>query len=274
MSPIHLSSKHNSVVKLMRAVAVQSHRAPSDLLLAEGIRALEEVSKAGCYVEAALISDSFGNESREAKLLEAWADTNVDLYRVPNRLLDSISAVRANQGAIALIRVPVLQLEDVAVSRRPLILCACDIQDPGNLGTLIRSAAAAGADMVCTTPGTVSARNTKSVRASAGAIFHIAVVEQVTPARFLEYCESRQIRAYRAAAHAGDSHFEVDLRGAVALVLGNEARGSRDQDWPGVSLVHIAMAARVESINVAAAGAVLLFEAFRQRAAARPNSDK
>jgi TrmH family RNA methyltransferase len=151
------------------------------------------------------------------------------------------------------------------LQEHPLILCAAGVQDPGNIGALVRSAAAAGADMVCTTSGTVSARNPKAVRASAGAIFRLPVVEHLPPPELRRYCEQRQIRMYRAEAEAAVDYRRVDLRESAALVLGNEARGAADPEWADAPAIRIPMAKGVESLNVAAAGAVLLFEAARQR---------
>ncbi len=262
-----LTSKSNTLIKLMRLVASQSHRAPADLVLAEGIRTLEEAYRAGCRIEAALVSDRFGENDRETALLHAWHKIRAKVYRVPENLLRSVSEVHAHQGALALVEVPVASLNEQLLLEKPLVLNACGIQDPGNLGTLVRSAAAAGATLVCTAPKTVSARNPKAIRASAGSFFHIPVVEQVPAREFLEYCRARHIRPYRAEAGGGLPYFEVEFNCAVALLLGNEGRGASDEDWRDAAPVHVPMAAGIESLNVAAAGAVLLFEAYRQRKA-------
>jgi TrmH family RNA methyltransferase len=271
MPVFQLASKTNPVIKLFRAVITRAQRAPADLVLAEGIRILEEANRSGCLIEAAIVSDRFGQMTREQALLDVWTARDAKIYRTTEKVLGSISDVRTSQGAMALVRLPLAILENQSASRPPLIVCACNIQDPGNLGTLIRSALGAGVTMIVTTPGTVSARGSKTVRASAGAVFHIPITEEVTPERFREYCQSRKIHLYRTAARAGLPYFSVDLRGGVALLLGNEARGTADETWPEAESLHIPMSQEVESLNVAAAGAVLLFEAHRQRSL-RPNA--
>lgn len=268
MSIVRLTSKDSPLIKMIRLVASQARRAPSDLVLVEGLRSLEEAASAGCPIEAVLLSASFGADLREKQLLEAWASAGVRLYRAADSLISGLSDVRAPQGALALVRAPELRLKDVRLLYNPLILCACAVQDPGNLGTLIRAAAGAAAAMVCTTPGTVSARNPKAVRASAGTCFRIPVVERVPPREFLSYCREHEARVWRTDAHAGIACFEADLRSPAAILLGNEAQGISQPEWGTVPSIHIPMAPGVESLNVGTAGAILLFEAYRQRSTA------
>jgi TrmH family RNA methyltransferase len=265
MGIVRLTSKDNPLLKTIRLVASQARRAPADLVLVEGLRSLEEAAGAGCPIETVLLSDSFGADIRENQLLEGWASAGVRLYRAADSVISGLSDVRAPQGAIALVRVPKLRLKDVPLPHNPLILCACAVQDPGNLGTLIRTAAGAAAAMVCTTPGTASARNPKAVRASAGACFRIPVVEGVPPREFLSYCREHEVRIWRTDAHAGVACFEADLRSPSAILLGNEAQGISQPEWEPAPSIHIPMAPGVESLNVGAAGAILLFEAYRQR---------
>ncbi len=260
-----LSSKDNPLIKMMRLVSIQARRAPSDVVLAEGLRVLEEATKGGCSLEAILISENFGQEPREKSLLNAWIDAGVSIRRATSAVVKGLSGVVTSQGALALVRVPRLALMDVKPPRNPLILCLCGIQDPGNLGTLIRSACAAGATLVCCLAGTVSARNPKALRASAGAFFRIPVVEGLLAADFLEYCRARCISVVKADARGRHPVWSLDFSGPSALLLGNETRGVWNDEWAEIPSVHIPMRAGTESLNVAVAGAILLFEALRQR---------
>ena len=116
------------------------------------------------------------------------------VYRASAPVYQYITGVVSPQGALALVAVPHCILGDVALPRESIIACASGVQDPGNLGSLIRTSAAAGCAFVCTTPGTVSARNPKAVRASAGTFFRIPVVEQVEPAAVIAYAQERELR--------------------------------------------------------------------------------
>jgi TrmH family RNA methyltransferase len=236
-------------------------------VLAEGLRVLEEATASGHTITAAILAGGFGATPRERALIEAWSTAGVRMYRAGARALRSVSSVPEPQGALALVRVPANRLPDFARAHQVAVLCACGLQDPGNLGTLIRTAAAAGCSLLCTTPGTVSPRNPKAVRASAGAFFRLAVAENVTAAEVLAFGREHRLQVYRTDAHLGRECFRADLRSPFALLLGNEAHGFEADAWAGLPPLRIPMAPGVESLNVAAAGAIILFEALRQRCA-------
>jgi RNA methyltransferase, TrmH family len=264
MAVAELTSRDNPLLKTIRLITSGSKRSPEELVLAEGIRVLEEAIKADCSLEAAIFSDQFGSLPRERELMNSLHSQKTPLYKVNARLFKSVSSVQTPQGVMALIRAPHLRLSDVNPGESPLILYCSGIQDPGNMGTLIRTAAAAGVAVVCTEKGTVSARNPKSIRASAGAFFHLAPVESVEILDFLEYCRSRFIQPYRTDVQEGLNYMEADLRRPCAILLGNEGSGL-SKNLSGVPSIRIPMNKRIESLNVAVAGAILLFEAARQR---------
>jgi TrmH family RNA methyltransferase len=141
-----------------------------------------------------------------------------------------------------------------------LVVAADRLADPGNLGTVLRSAEAAGVDAVALAPGTVDPFNPKVVRASAGALFHVPIV---APAD-LDAVRAAGLRLVGTSSHLGIPHTEVDWTGRVAIVLGNEAHGLAD-DAAVDQWVRIEHAGRAESLNVAMAATVLCFEAARAR---------
>jgi TrmH family RNA methyltransferase len=263
-----LTSKDNPILKTMRLVAAQARSAPAEIVLAEGLRTLEEATSAGHPIVAVFLSESFGDGAREKALLESWRSRKVKPYRVPAPLFRQISGVITPQGAAALIRVPARRLREMRVGRQPLVLTIDGVQDPGNLGTLLRTAAAARCSMVCCMPGTVSARSPKVIRASAGAFFHVPLVESVSTPDFFHFCRTNRIAIFASSVREGATHTAVDLRKSCAILLGNEGCGVSSDEWRQVCRVRIPMAAGVESLNVAIAGAILLFEARRQRATA------
>ncbi len=265
MKASRIESRENPLIRTIRRVAGASRQAPEELVIAEGIRVLEEVERAGCEIEAAVFSENFGSYPREQKLLQAWTLRAIRLCRVPESLFEYISGVRTPQGCLALVRIPILSLSNVRPSPESLILFACGIQDPGNLGTLIRTAAAAGATLVCSSRGTVSARNPKAVRASAGAFFHLPVAENIGIADFRVYCEHNAIRLYRTDTRGGTVYAKAELRSSCAVLLGNESGGLSEKEFAGIPAIRIPMAKGVESLNVAMAGSIILFEAYRQR---------
>jgi TrmH family RNA methyltransferase len=250
---------------MIRLILSGSRRAPAGFAVAEGIRVLGEIDACGCRIEAILISETFGRAAKEQELLQHWLAKNVRICQTSESLFRSASDVRTPQGAIALVRFPEWTLDAMEPGPHALSLLACGIQDPGNLGTIIRAAAAAGASSVCIAKETVSARNPKAVRASAGAVFRIPIVEQVEIRDFLAYCGRHSIQAYRTDVLRGLPHTRVDLKSPCAILLGNEGSGITQHECADLPVICIPMAREVESLNVAMAGAIILFEAMRQR---------
>ncbi len=261
-----LTSRDNPLLKTIRLISSGSHRVPNQFVIAEGIRVLEEVNEAGHEIEAVLISEDFGSAPRENQLLSEWRTAKIRICKANAKLFQSISTVQTSQGAIALVKLPEVSLSSVIPKPEWLMVCACGIQDPGNLGTLIRTAAASGADLVCTIKGTVSARNPKTIRSSAGSFFSFPVVEHTEIAEFRRYCAVHSIRPYRTHAREGVIYTEADLKFPCAILLGNEGGGIPEEDFSAFQPIRIPMAEGIESLNVAIAGAIILFEARRQRA--------
>ncbi len=263
-----LTSKNNPLFKSIRFLASGSRRAPEDMVLAEGIRVLEEVNRSPYKIESVVISENFGTLPRERALLQIWKSRGVRFHMLSAALFESLSCLQTPQGAIALVKIPQGSLPS---QKEPaaLVVYACGIQDPGNLGTLIRAAAAAGATLFCTSKETVSARNPKVIRSSAGLYFHLTPVEHVDFSEFRRYCRTHSIRLYRTDTRDGVPHTESDLKSSCALLLGNEGSGMNKDNYPGIPALRIPMARGTESLNVALAGAVILFEASRQRSASR-----
>jgi RNA methyltransferase, TrmH family len=171
-------------------------------------------------------------------------------------------------GVAALARMAERAPGDVLGAAGPLALVLVGVSDPGNAGTLLRSAEASGAGFVAFCDGSVDPFGPKCVRSSAGSVLRLAVVRDGDSADALAACAEHGRRTVGTVVRAGTPYDTLDLRGPVALVLGNEAHGLP----PGVAAavdeaVTIPMAGRAESLNVAMAGTILCFEALRQRRA-------
>jgi TrmH family RNA methyltransferase len=171
-------------------------------------------------------------------------------------VIERVASTESPQPILAVVRIPPSSLDLAAVG---LVLVADRIADPGNLGTILRSAEAAGVDGVVLTAGSVDPFNPKVVRASAGALFRVPVLEAG-----LASVRAAGLRTIGTSSHRGCAHVDADLTGRIALVVGNEARGLPDDaqvdEW-----VTIRHHGRAESLNVAMAATVLCFEAARQR---------
>jgi TrmH family RNA methyltransferase len=183
--------------------------------------------------------------------------TSADVFPLAEGVLERVASTERPQPNLAIVRMPseVMTLDDAS-----LLVVADELSDPGNLGTILRSAEAAGADAVVLTPGSVDPYNPKAVRSSAGAIFHVPVFEAT-----LDEVRAAKLRLVGTSSHQGLAHTDADWSGRLAIVLGSEAHGLPD-DAPVDTWVRIAHRGRAESLNVAMAGTILVFEAARHRA--------
>lgn len=170
---------------------------------------------------------------------------------------ERITAMETPTGVFAVVRARTWP--DETLGRARFVAVADRLADPGNLGTLLRSAEAAGVDAVVVTPGTVDVLNPKVVRASAGALFHVPVV-----AAELDDVRAAGLRLVGTSSHRGVAHTAADWTGRIAVVFGSEAHGL-DAGTPVDGWVRIEHAGRTESLNVAMAATVLLLEASRSR---------
>ena len=188
------------------------------------------------------------------------------MLSVSEDVLASVVSTEAPQPMAALARVPRFVLQDVfgAEGSVPLVMVSAGLQDPGNLGTLVRSAEAFGATGMVLLPGTVNLWNAKTLRASSGSAFRLPVVHCEND-EWLQAVRERGVRLLAAVVRDGDPA-EVDLRGPVAVLIGNEGAGL-SQVWIDAAdgRISIPCPGRTESLNAAVAGSVLLYEASRLR---------
>ena len=232
--------------------------------MVEGPTLVREAIAAGAAIEAVFVAPGGGGVGAEA-----WGH-GLRVYDLADGVLERVAGTVTPQPVLAIVQmgdVPLAHLAPAAVDDRPVIVCA-DVRDPGNLGTVLRSAEAAGAAGVVCCDGTVDAYNPKCVRASAGAVFHVPLVVGGAPVPVLAGLRDAGRRCVGAVARRGAAHTDQDLAG-TALVMGNESNGlpaGVEEHLDG--FVHIPMEGRGESLNVGMACTVLCFEAARQRRAA------
>ncbi len=252
-----ITSATNPLIKLAAKLHRRRHRQAHGLCLLEGTRLVQDALTIGAAFHTCFITAA----AREAQPdLAAQLQQACPLYLVPPALLDKISETVSPQSIAAVVPIPDLRLPSAAA----LTLILDGVQDPGNAGTLLRTAAAAGADQVLFAPGCVDPFNGKVLRAAMGAHFRV-------PIRVLDNWEAvtdalptgRPL--YLASAEGSTLYDEVDWGEPSVLVLGSEAHGASSQIRRRAATVAVPMAAATESLNVAAAGAVILFEAARQR---------
>lgn len=213
----------------------------------------------------AQVQTIFAGPGAPAEVVDAARVAGVRVVEVTAEAVVRAASTDNPQAIVALARTVDVPLD--AVREATLVVVCVEMQDPGNAGTVLRSAEAAGVGAVVFCDGSVDLYNPKAVRASAGSVFHVQVVAGGDPVSVLEAMGSWGLRRLGAAAARGLAYTDVDMRGPTAIVLGNEARGLPAAIEPVVDgYVHVPMAGRGTSLNVAGAATVLCFEAARQRA--------
>ncbi|GAB4486432.1 MAG: RNA methyltransferase [Thermodesulfovibrionales bacterium] len=186
-------------------------------------------------------------------------------FEVPDDLMRKIADTEHPQGIAAIVALPALSLDTLSLPPSPLLVVLDAIQDPGNLGTIIRTADAAGASAVFLLPGTCDHLSAKAVRATAGSVFHVPALRTAED-ELLAWLRQRAILIAATAAGAGQDMYGADLRQPVAFVFGNEARGVRPSFLTAAGMIlSIPILGKAESLNVAASSAIMLYEAVRQR---------
>jgi TrmH family RNA methyltransferase len=258
-----VQSKHNSRVKELRRALANPGRERDGLAGIEGPHLLIEAVRAGLRIHCAFASE--GSE----KLLERLAlPADTEVLILPREILSSALTTETPQPVAALVEPPSWTWSDLMGPRQKaaaLILILAELQDPGNVGTIVRSAEAFGASGVICLPGTVSVWNPKAVRASAGSVFRVPLLKADADDTFARLKESG-ITTLAALVNDSLPADGVNLAEPVALLIGNEGNGvPQELAARADGTITIPCPGPVESLNAAVAASVLLYEASRQR---------
>jgi RNA methyltransferase, TrmH family len=284
LSPHHrlrrIEGRHNPLVKQLRQAFSRAELTDSGDCAIEGLRILEEAIRSGLRFSAVFFRESA--QDRAERLLPQIG-AQVETLLLPDKLFDSLVPSESPQGVAALVRLKEFSLDDVMEKERlqvgPIVVLA-GLQDPGNLGTILRSSEAFGSAGVILGEGTVSPFNSKVIRASAGSVFRLPIIHgqshgqadahaKSATAKLEEVCEklkTQGIRLIATSSHKGTPLDQADLKGSTAIFFGNEGSGlSRDLMAKMDESIAIPHTAQVESLNAGVAASIVLYEAARQR---------
>lgn len=261
-----LDSTENKLVRSVRRLLTsRSARDKSGQAVVEGPHLLQEAVKGGAELVTVLYSPRLVSDDEGRSLVVQLSAHRARLLYVTDAVIDSVSDVLHHQGVLAVIRYRVAEARQLPLpAQGPALAVVTDaIQDPGNLGTLIRTAQAAGAHAVGTTKGTVDVLNPKTLRASAGSVFQLPVVS--LQEGWLAEAKAQGLAVRAAVVNGGTEYDRVDWCLPTLLVLGNEGQGLSGGVLEAAERVSIPMAPWANSLNVTMAGAVILFQAALQR---------
>jgi len=260
-----ITSKENSIVKYLRSLSDPKVRKQKHAFLIEGFKMVEEALREDLGITLVVATPDLVRHHGKGVLKLAEAKS-AEICWISERLMHTISESKTPQPVLAVANIKEHAEEELFGHASKLIIMLHQLQDPGNLGTILRTAEAAGAAGVVLTSRTVDPFNAKSLRASMGSALRLPIVHIHSGDAFMQECRRRGFQTVATVLTGEKAHFDVDLTKPTLVILGQEGGGlpqemTENVDW----LVRIPMAETIESLNVGTAAAVILYEAVRQR---------
>lgn len=263
----------NAKLKELCKLKTKKERGRQGRFLIEGLRLCEEAAASSWSVETVLFATSFGEKPREKSLLKRMETLNAELIQAKSQDLARLSDTVTAQGIVCVVKAKERSTEDLwkkgvlAKTGRNMILALDRISDPGNVGTLIRTADAFGVSAVLVSRETVELYNPKVIRSTMGSIFHLPVFDEVDLEKAIPQLKKRKFRILGTGARRGKSLHRLRFRGRVCLLIGSEAKGLSD-GLLGLchQIIRIPTPGEAESLNVAVAAGILMYEILKRQA--------
>lgn len=268
-----ITSAANPVIRFTHALIHTRGRAAKEGLFAvEGVRLAEMAVSSNWNIHHVLVTEQGINSTRARKLFTQLCAADVPIYCVSDTIFRTISETDAPQGILLVME---RKIQDDGTlyehtytvgAAAPLYIALDRIQDPGNVGTILRTADAVGASGVILLRGTADAYSGKVVRATMGSLFHVPFITDIMEEELIRFSRQRELALYVTVCHSMScTYFSVDLCRPCILVFGNEANGVSDPLIAAGQGIHIPMYGGAESLNVSVAASAVLYEAMRQR---------
>ena len=259
MPPELITSAQNPKIKRLLALQKDSSlRRECGLFVVEGRRELQHCVEAGFEVDTLFICPEIYGSDTEAH-------ETAKIFEVSEAVYEKIAYRGGTEGVMAEVKVKTLRLEDLQLPENPLIVVLEAVEKPGNLGAVLRSADAAGADAVLVCDPLTDLYNPNLIRASIGAIFTVPCVA-CSSEEAISWLQAKGIQILTAQLQDSSLYYDTDMRRGTAIIMGTESTGL-SQQWRKAATAHIRipMLGRLDSLNVSVSAAILLFEAVRQR---------
>ena len=262
-----IESLENTKIKEIRSLNKKKYRTKLKKYLIEGTRIVEEALLHGVRIEKIILLENYPLHEKLKNPAYLHRLKEIEVLSVTEKVFKSISNTESPQGIIAVIHKEEETLENNRdkISRDPFILILENIQDPGNMGTIIRTAEAAGVDLILVTKNSTDPYGEKALRSSMGAIFHIPIVE-VEDLEWVNLFKKEKIRLIATDLSAEKSYSEIDYRGGIGLIIGNEGQGISNEllklaDEKTIIPIH----GNIESLNASIASGILIYKAQEKR---------
>lgn len=256
---VFIESKENNLFKEIRKLKERKNRNKSRKYIIEGFRLVEEAFKAGLLIEYLVIIDE--NDERLDKYIKKYINEDVKVCKMSTNLFKELISTEQPQGVLAVAK---MHKNTCELNGDFYVLCD-KLQDPGNLGTIIRTAHAAGAHGIILTKGTVDIYNDKTIRSTMGSLFHVPVIYDDDDFTILKSLKEKNFKIVTTSLETESNFYDEDLKGKVVLTVGNEGNGVSEEVYRlSDSKVKIPMPGKAESLNAAVAASIIMFEKVRQ----------
>ncbi|EHK2440359.1 RNA methyltransferase [Clostridium perfringens] len=253
---LEIESKNNNLFKEIKKLKEKKHRIKSNKYLIEGLRFVEEAIKSKVSIDSIIFTESFKEKNPDLFLK---INENIKLIQMNEALLKQLCSTENPQGIVG-----VINMQNKELKSGELVVLVDKVQDPGNMGTIIRTAHAAGAAGIVMTKGTVDIYNDKTLRSTMGSIFYIPIVEDDS-LDFVKLLKKEGYKLVVSSLQGKNNFFEENLQGKVMIAVGNEGNGVSDKVYDIADIkVKIPMPGEAESLNVAVATSIMIYEKIRQ----------
>jgi len=260
-----ISSTQNSLIKEIKSLKLKKYREEKDLYYIEGIKFVDEAIKEGVEILKVLISDKLYLVKGGQEIVEKVEALPIEEFIMSEKLFKVISDTENPQGIIAVIKSKKYQLSEIIRSDNFLVILD-SIQDPGNLGTIIRTADAAGVTGIIISDGSVDLHNSKVLRSTMGSIFHVPIYHSADLLETIKSLKEAGIKIYSTHLSAKTNYSELEYSNNIGVVIGNESNGvSEEVRLQSDLLFKIDMHGKAESLNAAVAAGLIMFEIARKR---------
>jgi len=261
-----ISSRGNKTIKYLRKLSLPRNRQKEGVFLIEGVRMIEEAAERAKCIRKLIVTPHASTDDRVSAIIDSVEANGVKVMWVADRVMDYICETRTNQGVMALVDMIDFDVRDLDDGQLPVVALCHMLQDPGNIGTIIRVAEAAGLGGIVTTPGTVDIYTPKALRATMGSIFRLPHVRMDSMEESVEHFRSKGYQIAAAMVSAKQPYYELDYSNPARVMLGQEGSGVPMEAGELSDVqISIPMATMMDSLNVASAASVILYEAVRQK---------
>lgn len=263
---IRIQSKDNQVLKLVRSLAKRKCREANGKFVLEGKIAVDEGLNYSVNPQFLVVADSFTHKKDWSLILNKALERNMTVYQISDKLFAGIAQTEEPQGVLLVAGKQESTWDELATKTNPFWVIIDGLQDPGNLGTIIRTAAAVNVDGLVLTVETVDVYNPKTLRSTMGAVFRTRFIQRASPEEVVSHCRDLQLPIVVADPKGAIPYYQWDFTQGMALVIGSESQGPGRLFLDNADTkVVIPMPGKIDSLNAGVAASLLMFERVRQQ---------